>query len=130
MVSIRTTIAGCAAALALTACQPTVQQLSADEVRSTFVGMTSYGTVGDGKNFVAYLAPDGTIKARDGDKQDAGRYRIDPNGELCIHYQDQQQPEDVCQTLWRGNGKYYSTLDGARPGAIITTVRPGNADNL
>jgi len=104
--------------------------MTADQVRSTFVGMTDYGTYQDGKTFVAYLAPDGTITMRHEDQTDVGHYHVEPDGQLCVQYHQQQQDGDVCQTVWQGNGQFYSTLSDGRAGAIIATVKPGNAEHL
>jgi hypothetical protein len=99
-------------------------------MRSTFVGTTDYGTYQNGKSFVSYMAPDGTITMRHEGQTDIGQYRIEPDGQLCIAYHAQQQDGDVCQTVWQGTDRFYSTLSDGRPGAIITSVRPGNAENF
>lgn len=130
MAYIRTAIAGLAAILALTGCQASVQQLSADEMRATLVDTTGYGTYGSGKTFVTYLAPDGTVMTRTEDQVGTGQYRIQPNGLLCMHYQAAQQDQDVCQTVWKGYGKFYSTLANGTPGVVITKLLPGNPESL
>jgi hypothetical protein len=127
VIPIRTAIA---VLVTLAACQPSVQQLGSDDVRATFTGTTSYGYYGNGKPFVSYLAPDGTIRSRTDGQLGAGQYRIEPSGELCIRYQGAAQQQDICQTVWKGMGKYYSTLSDGRPGVTITALRPGNAENL
>ena len=124
------TIPAVAAILALAACSPAVQRMTADQVRSTFVGMTDYGTYQSGKPFVSYMAPDGTISMQHEGQTDVGQYRIEPDGSLCVQYHAQQQDGDLCQTVWQGNGQFYTTLSDGRPGAIITTVKPGNVEHL
>lgn len=104
--------------------------MTADQVRTTFVGMTDYGTSDDGKPFVTYLSPDGTIKFRREGESDNGRYHIEPDGTLCVQYQAYQQGQDVCQSMWKGPDRYYSTLSDGRAGVVITTVKTGNAENL
>jgi hypothetical protein len=104
--------------------------MSADQVRATFVGMTDYGTSENGKPFVGYLSPDGTIKFRREGEAATGRYHIQSDGEMCVQYQGYQQGQDVCQSMWKDTGRYYSTLSDGRPGVVITTVKPGNAENL
>jgi len=116
--------------LVLAACAPTIHRMTADEVRATFVGMTDYGTSGNDKSFVAYLSPDGTVKFRREGELDTGRYHIQPDGEMCVQYPAYQQGQDVCQSMWKGSDRYYSTLSDGRPGVIITTVKPGNPENL
>ena len=128
--SMQQVVAALAAIVTTTSCSPAVQRMTADQVRSTFVGMTDYGTYQSGKTFVSYMAQDGTITMRHEDRTDVGRYRIEPDGQLCIQYHTQQQVGDVCQTVWQGNSQFYSTLSDGRPGAIITTVKPGNAEHL
>ena len=113
----------------LSACA-TVQRMTADQVRATFIGMTDYGTSQNGTPFVTYLSPDGTIKLRRNGQSDTGRYRIEPDGELCIQYQAYSQGQDVCQSVWKGTDRYYSSLSNGQPGVTITTVKPGNAENL
>lgn len=118
-----------AAFFALAGCA-TIHRMSADEVRATFVGMTDYGTAQNGKPFVAYLSPDGTVKFRSERESDTGRYRVGADGEMCVAYQGDQQGQDVCQSMWKGADRYYSTLSNGQPGVIITAVKPGNAENL
>lgn len=118
-----------AAILALSACA-TVHRMSADQVRATFVGMTDYGMLQDGTPFITYVLPDGTIRLRRNGQSDTGRYRIEPDGNICIQYQHYQQGEDICQSLWQDSDRYYSTLSNGKPGVTITTVKPGNAENL
>ena len=118
-----------AALLALCACA-TVHRMSADEVRTTFVGMTDYGTAQNGNPFVAYLSPDGTVKFRREGESQTGRYRIEPDGTMCVAYQGYQQGQDACQSMWKGADRYYSTLSNGQPGVTITAVKPGNAENL
>ena len=118
------------ALLMLAACQPEVRQMTAAEVRTTFVGMTEYGYSGNGKPFVTYLSPDGTVSVRGEGQANSGRYRIEPDGRVCIQYEKFRQGEDVCQTLWQGVDRFYSTLSDSRPGVTITVVRPGNIEGL
>ncbi|HTI80518.1 MAG TPA: hypothetical protein VL614_08735 [Acetobacteraceae bacterium] len=113
----------------LSACA-TVQRMTADQVQATFVGMTGYGTSANGEPFVTYLAPDGTIRLRRNGQSDAGRYRIEPDGVLCVQYQAYRQGQDVCQSVWKGTDRYYTTQSNGQPGVTITTVKPGNAENL
>ncbi len=108
----------------------TVQRMTADQVQGTFVGMTDYGTSANGEPFVTYLSPDGTIKLRRNGQSDTGRYRIEPDGALCVQYQAYRQGQDTCQSVWKGTDRYYSTLSNGQPGVTITTVKPGNAENL
>ena len=115
--------------LALAACA-TVQRMTADQVRTTFIGMTDYGTSGNGEPFVTYLSPDGTIKLRRDGQSDTGSYRIEPDGELCVQYQAYRQGQDVCQSMWKGTDRYYSTLSNGQPGVTITTVKLGNVEAL
>jgi hypothetical protein len=118
-----------AALFGLAACA-TVHRMSADEVRATFVNMTGYGMAQNGKPFVAYLSPDGTVKFRREGEGDTGRYRIEPDGAMCVAYQGYQQGQDVCQSMWKGADRYYSTLSNGQPGITITAVKPGNPENL
>lgn len=118
------------ALLALAACQPSVRQMSADEVRATFVGMTDYGYSGNGTPFVSYLSPDGTIRLRREGQADVGRYRIEPDGRLCVQYEKFRQGQDVCQTVWKGADRFYSTLTNGQPGVTITAVKQGNVEGL
>jgi hypothetical protein len=104
--------------------------MSAEQVRASFVDMTGYGTSANGEPFVTYLSPDGTIKLRRYGQSDTGRYRIEPDGELCIQYQAYRQGQDICQSVWKGTDRYYSTQSNGQPGVTITTVKPGNAENL
>lgn len=115
--------------LSITACA-TVQRMTADQVRATFIGMTDYGTSQSGTPFVTYLSPDGMIKLRREGQSDTGHYRIEADGELCIQYQAYSQGKDVCQSVWKGIDRYYTTLSNGQPGVSITTVKPGNAENL
>jgi hypothetical protein len=114
----------------LIACQPSVRQMASEEVRETFVGNTDYGYAESGQPFVTYLSPDGTIMLRHEGQDDPGRYRIEPDGRLCIQYEKFRQGEDICQTVWKGVNKFYSTLSDGRPGVTITAVRQGNAEGL
>jgi hypothetical protein len=118
-----------AAAIVLAGCA-TVHRMSADEVRATFVGMTDYGTAQNGMPFVAYLSPDGAVKFQREGESDTGRYRIEPDGTMCVAYQNYQQGQDVCQSMWKGADRYYSSLSNGQPGVTITAIKPGNAENL
>lgn len=113
----------------LSACA-TVQRMTAEQVRATFIGMTDYGTSANGEPFVTYLSPDGTIALRRNGQSDTGRYRIEPDGTLCVRYQAYRQGQDVCQSVWKATDRYYTTLSNGQPGVTITAVEPGNAEKL
>jgi hypothetical protein len=127
---VQQAVVALAAIVAITSCAPAVQKMTAEQVRSTFVGTTDYGTYQSGKTFVSYMASDGTITLRHEGQTDVGQYRIEPDGSLCVQYHAQQQDGDLCQTVWQATDRFYTSFSNGKPGATITSVKPGNAEHL
>jgi hypothetical protein len=130
-------LAACAlgiAALALTSCQngqaPAARRLTAADVQSVFVGMTNYGTGQDGKRYVSYIAPDGSIRIRGDGYADSGQYRIESDGRICIRYRKLRDGAEICQTVWRQGDRWYAAFSDNTGGIFIDSRKPGNAEGL
>ncbi|HEX5325871.1 MAG TPA: hypothetical protein VFW75_04310 [Acetobacteraceae bacterium] len=125
------TPASTAATTSQTPTTPQGHQLTSAEIRSVFVGNTSY-TSGDygPKTTSVYYGPDGhvTVLNVPGGKQ-VGTYKIKDNGVFCSMYPELRGGAETCQTIYslgqdnyRWRLPYGSTYD--------EKVVPGNPDHL
>jgi hypothetical protein len=112
------------------ATQPQFRMLTGAEVRSAFVGNTSYlsGQYGP-KTFTAYFDLNGQVRLRSPTVQDVGTYKIGDDGTYCSKYTKIRDGVETCQTIYQaGPGAYETHLPNGN--IIKTTIVSGNPEGL
>jgi hypothetical protein len=129
----RSLVLTAAAAIALVAwsAPPSAHLLTAAEIRKLIgtEGLTSYGTSAGHQDFIAYIAPDGTITTKFGAIKDHGAWRIEPDGHFCVKYHVLQYGQEVCALQYQDGNDVYSVQDGILVNVTHKRV-PGNPEHL
>jgi hypothetical protein len=129
------------ALLALAACQtapppaaaappmpPPPTNLTAAELKATFVGNTQHGESINGV-FVIYMAPNGNVHGKFDLGQDRGKWRITDDGKLCAKWKGLFRSVESCRTVQK-KGAGYLMIEPEGEVAATVTVTPGNTDKL
>jgi hypothetical protein len=110
--------------------QPQFRKLTGAEVRSAFVGNTSYspGQYGP-KTVTVYFDPNGQVRLRSPTVQDVGTYKIGDDGTYCSKYTKIRDGVETCQTIYQaGSGAYETHL--ASGSIIKSTIVSGNPEGI
>lgn len=105
-------------------------KLSAPDLQKIVAGNTAVGIAANGQEYWAYFDPAGTIKFRQGEFRDTGKWRVADEGQLCSTLDKINAGVEHCYTLYRngGSGFVFERPEGNPVGSF--SVKPGDAYKL
>lgn len=124
------------ASIALVSCSQGVpksaHQRTAEEIRQAIgpTGQTSYGTNTSHQDYIAYLAPGGTIQLKSGTFTDKGVYRIENDGHVCVKYTKVFDGAERCQLTYQDGDDVYSVLGDGMVTSVSHRRVAGNPEHL
>ena len=107
----------------------TPERMSATDIAATLSNNTAEGVTANGLGYAAYFAANGEERFRQGAFNDAGTWRVRPDGELCSAMVQLNGNVEQCYLMYRsGNVVTFQRPDGVTVGSV--TVVPGNPLSL
>ena len=104
-------------------------RMSSADIAATFSNNTAQGVTANGLPYAAYFAVNGQERFREGAFNDAGTWRVLPDGRFCSALVQLSSNIEQCYLMYRSaNGVTFQQPDGVTVGTI--TVVPGNPLSL
>jgi hypothetical protein len=104
-------------------------RMSATDIAATLSNNTATGMTTNGNPYAIYFAGNGQERFREGAFNDAGTWRVLPDGRLCSALVRLNSNNEECYIMYRtGNTVSFQAPDGVSVGSIAVT--PGNPQNL
>ncbi len=91
--------------------------------------MISYRTSTGHQNYIAYIAPNGTITSKSGAIIDHDTWRIKPDGHFCTKYHVFNYGQEMCAVQYLSGNDVYAVQDGNLVNVSHKRV-PGNPEHL
>ena len=104
-------------------------RMSASDIAATLSNNTASGMTTNGQPYAIYFAGNGQERFREGAFNDAGTWRVLPDGRLCSALVRLSANNEQCYIMYRtGNTLSFQAPDGVGVGSVAVT--PGNPQNL
>ena len=104
-------------------------RMSATDIAAALSNNTASGMTTNGQPYAIYFAGNGQERYREGAFNDAGTWRVLPDGRLCSSLVRLSNNSEECYIMYRtGNTLSFQAPDGVSTGSVAVT--PGNPQNL
>ena len=104
-------------------------RMSASDIAATLSNNTATGMTTNGRPYAIYFAGNGQERYREGAFNDAGTWRVLPDGRLCSSLVRLNSNNEECYIMYRtGNTLSFQAPDGVSTGSVAVT--PGNPQSL